>query len=324
MKFLKYITVFFISFLIIASPVSALDGIASVSMKPENPGPYTDVTLTLESYYFDVTIATITWKVNGETRLEGVGEREFTMKTGSIGSHDTVEVYARVQDGTSATQQITVTPSSIILLYETPNSYIPLFYRGRSLPIIGSTVRVTAIPQISDDGTLVPPQDLSYFWYVNDTAVRSASGHGKQVAELPVDFIKPTTEIRVIARTLLGNTAEKTITITPHQVMPLLYEYDQVFGTLFTKLLDRRHEVTKTFSVVLEPFYVTKNIDGKTPEYHWYLDGEETTPLNGRTLAFQPKEDSYGTKTLDVAVTSPEIYAEDIHIQSEIIFDTRK
>lgn len=311
-----------LTFLVWGNTVYA-DDVATISLNPENPTPRSSVVLTLESYDFDTSTVMITWTVNGKVILKGPGERRLTVKTGGVGEITQVKARANRSDGSLVEQTVNITPSSVSLLYEAPTSYVPLLYKGRSLPADGASFRVTALPQISDRGVLVPASSLAYSWYINDTYLDEASGYGKQSANLKIDYINPETEVRVLVRSPYGNRAENTIAITPHEVMPLIYLYDDILGTRFSKLLTRRYETIKDFTVALEPFYVSLKEDGDTPTYSWFLDGEPSTPLGGRLLTFHLDKNSIGTKLLEITVKGPTAYLQKAETAVELIFDTR-
>jgi len=296
---------------------------ANITLTPENPLPNSTVTLSLESYSFDVNTAMITWQVAGRTILSGQGERALSIKTGNVGDTTTVTVRANVADGSYIQQSIKVTPSSVTLLYEAPQSYVPLLYEGRSLPADGALVRVSALPEISDNGRPVSPSNLSYTWYMNDTVVRNMSGLGRQSALFRLDYLNTKDEIKVIVRSPLGNTAMKTINIYPHSVMPLIYTYNQILGSDFATVVYQRFETVRNFTFKLEPFYVSINED-KEPTYTWFLDRLPSTPTGGRILSLQPQENSYGTKMLSIDVTGPDKRVQKGSTKVELIFDTRK
>ena len=315
-------TLFFTSFFLRVHAESMM----TLSMDPEDPTPRSPITLNLVSYYFDVNTARITWTVNKKQVLSGIGEKELTLTTGGVGEAITVRVTAQNSQGVSEEQTMVIVPSSVSLIYEAPRSYVPHFYEGRSLPADGALVRVTAIPQISEGGRMLPGSAFAYAWYVNDLVVSSVSGYGKQSADLHIDYLRDETEVKVIVKSTRGSTATKTITIVPHQPLPLLYSYDPILGTDFTKLIQSRFEAIKDFAVTLEPFYLSskeKSSDDE-PLYQWYLDNLPSTPLGGRILAFQVKENTYGVKKLRVSVTGPNKFLQTAETNTELIFDSRK
>jgi hypothetical protein len=322
-KVVQSIFIFCLSFLLF--PIFAFaNPQANIILTPENPAPKSNVSLRLESYSFDVNTAIITWELNGAVVLKGMGERTLTVKTGSIGQNSDISVLAETVDGTIIKQTINITPSSVLLLYEAPRSYTPLLYEGRSLPSDGALVQVTALPQISDNGVLVPPSSLSFVWFVNDTVYKGASGLGKQSALIRLDYLQSENEIKVVVRSPQGNTGQKRITVVSHPIMPILYKYDQILGPLTTSLVEKRFETIGDFTLMLEPFYVSRSEGQKTPTYNWYLNGLPTTPIGGRILALQPKENTYGTKLLSIVISGPDKRIQKANTKVELLFDTRK
>ncbi len=295
----------------------------TIELYPKNPEPKSDVTLTFKSYSFDANTASLVWTVNGKKVLEGEGETKLIIRTGDVGDTTTVMVRASTVSGFNIAQSITITPASVMMMYESPKSYVPLLYEGRSLPGEGALVRVTAFPSIGDSGALVSPSRLSYTWYINDQLFKAVSGAGKQSALIRLDYLQSKNDIKVIVRSPGGASAEKTITIYPHAVMPLLYTFDSVLGVDYTKLIDKRFETVKEFIISLEPFYVSDE-ESKRASFVWYLDGFPSTPLGGRILALQPKENSYGTKMLTIDVYGTDKRLQKASTKTELIFDTRK
>ncbi|MEN9880917.1 MAG: hypothetical protein RLZZ308_100 [Candidatus Parcubacteria bacterium] len=296
-----------------------------ITLKPENPEPKSEVTLTFSSYSFDAATAYISWNVNGTQVLRGEGETILTLQVGDVGERYIVVMKAETVTGLSIEQQITVTPTSVILLYEAPQSYTPVLYRGRSLPSTSAQVRVTALPFISEDGKVLPPSLLSYVWYVGNTSIKEASGKGKQTANLTLDYLSNKTDIKVVVRSPFGTTATKSITIYPHEIMPLLYTYNELFGTDFQKRIHKRFETTQDFSIIVEPFYVSKKspINEKTMSFKWLLNGLDFTPLGGQLLTFTPKKGDFGSKTLHISVYGPDKRLQKGETSVELIFDTR-
>jgi hypothetical protein len=316
-SFLYLLTVFFVTYI----TASAISG--TITLDPKNPEPKSTVKLTLESYSFDVDSAVITWKVNGVVTRKGRGEDSLQIKTGDVGTSNEVTVLAETDNGEELEQKITITPSSIILLYEAPKSYVPLLYEGRSLPSTGASVKVTALPVLSDEGTPVPPSSIAYAWYIDDTILKSSSGSGKQSLTTRLDYLKEVTSIRVVARSPKGNIATKTIEIRPHDIMPLIYTYDPILGPNFTTLLEKRFEAVKDFTLSLEPFYVSDK-ETRSPAFTWYLDGSPSTPLGGKILGMSPQPNSYGTKMLSIVVEGFDRRLQKAETKLELIFDTRK
>jgi hypothetical protein len=308
-----------------SAPSSAFAaGDASISIEPENPNPYSVVTLTLVSYSFNVNTATIIWSAGNKTLLAGTGEKKLSLRLGAVGERATIHVRASTATGETYDADVSITPASVDLVYETPESYVPPFYEGRSLPGEGANVRITALPSIQSSGAQLPPSSLSYEWYISGELIDSASGAGKQSALLPLDYLNSSTDIKVRVSSPSGVTAENSVTIFPHQVLPLTYVHDEVLGTDHSQLISRRFESTQPFTIALEPLYLSTKEDVSTDvEYSWLLDGLPITPTNGLLLSFQPKENSYGSQHLSISVSNNSRRLQTAETSLDLVFDTR-
>ena len=297
----------------------------TITPNPKFPAPYQETTLTVVSYSFDVNTATITWSIGGKVFQSGIGLKQITLQTGAVGETLQVTVEASVEGGGRVQTGISLTPQSVDILWETPESYTPPFYEGKSLPGNGASVRVTALPNMSAKGLRVPAQNLSYSWYVNDDFLDSFSGYGKQSATIPLDYLSTKTDIKVLVRSTTGNSAQKTISIYPHDVMPLMYVYDDILGTKMETLLPRRFEAVQDFTLSLVPMYFSvKNNFSSSGTYTWLLNNLPVTPQEKTFMAFRPQENSRGIKQLSIILENTRRTLQDAQTDLEILFDTRR
>jgi hypothetical protein len=315
-----------IAFAFILLPYSAYADIdATVTLTPTNPAPYDKVVLTLSSYSFDVDTALITWSSQGKVIDSGMGHKTLSVKAGDTGQVLPIAYKATTADGSFVQGTINITPQSVDIVYTTEESYVPPFYEGRTLPGEGSTVKVTALPTISEGGVKLPPSSLAYSWYVGGEYLGGASGAGKNTMTILLDYLSDSTEVKVLVRSPRGNTAEKTISIYPHDVLPTLYAYDDVLGTDFSRAFSRRLELDHDVTLSLEPYFLSnkKNL-ASTASYDWYLDGLPVTPIERTLLALKPKDNSYGARTLSVIVGNSKRTLQEAKNELEVVFDTRK
>ncbi len=291
-----------------------------ITIDPENPAPNSQVKLTLVSYDMDVDTSLVIWKVKGKEVKRGLGVRDLTVTTGPSGSSFPVDASLTDSKGNSVITSITVAPQYVQLLWEAVESYVPAFYEGRALPAEGSVVKVTALPDIGQ-----APASLSYAWYVNDEYLSSSSGAGKQSAFIPLDTLSDSTSIKVRVRSALGGVAENTISLSPHPVMPLVYGYDDILGTLMAHAFGNRIELTNAITLSLEPYYLsTKRGLSSTAQYTWSLDGLPVTPQEQTILSLRPKENSYGVRNLSITTENTRRLLQQAEADMQIVFDTRK
>jgi hypothetical protein len=305
--------------------VSAQQSQMTLEMSPEAPGPYEQVTISVVSYSFDVNTSMIEWTVGDKTYASGMGIKKITLTTGPIGEFIPILVKVASPSGEVLQTGINLSPQSTDVVWESLESYVPPFYEGLSLPGEGSQVRLTALPNMSEGGAPISPNNLSYLWYVNDSYIDAQSGVGRQSAIISLDFLSDSTNVTLRVRSANGSVAEKTITIYPHNVTPVLYLYNDILGTNYSRALGERFETTGDFTLSYIPYYMStrKGLDSSV-NIDWSLDGLPVTPIEKTLLTLQPKENSLGSKKLAISIGSTKRLLQKAMTNMEIIFDTRK
>lgn len=297
---------------------------ADITVFPKNPEPFQEVSLMLVSYTFDVNLAKITWKSKNTTLLSGVGAKQLKIQTGGVGTENTITYLAESAQGDVITGSITISPQFVDLMYESPESHVPPFYEGRSLPSEGAKIKVITLPSISDKGKLVPVSNLSFSWYINGEFYQTTSGAAGSFASIPLDYLTTGTDIKVIARSPLGNTAEKTVTVYPSKPSPVFYAYDDILGADYSHAYAGRIELSKDITLLLEPYYLSsRGTLEKTALYSWFVDGLPVTPQEKDMLTLRPKPGVFGSRTLAVVVENTKRILQKAELNAEIIFDTR-
>lgn len=321
----KYLKITLISFIFfVGINLTHAELIGNFTLSPENPGPYEEVTVKLESYDFDVNSADIIWKIDGKTISSGPGVKQIKVTTGAVGTFNSISLVAKLADGQIFQASMNISPSSVVLLWESPESFVPPFYEGRSLPAEGATVRVTAIPQMVSYGKIVGPSDISYSWYRNDEYMESASGRGKQAADISLEYLSDSTIIKVLAVAPDGTKATKNITIYPHTILPIFYLYDPILGTNLTRAITNRFETTREFTLRFVPYFFSLNNGaGDGASFVWSLDGLPIDTEDSTTITLRPKENAFGSKLLSVALENSKRILQNAKTDLNIVFDTR-
>lgn len=296
----------------------------SLTIFPETPAPYSDVRITLQSYMVDVNTASITWYVRGVEFTSGFGEKSITVATGGIGSTLPVRARITLDTGDIYETNITISPQSIDMVWESVESYTPPFYEGKALPGEGSVVKVTVLPTIYNGTSIVSPNSLSYAWYLNGQFIENVSGAKKQSALIPLSVLEENATVRVRVTVQGGLVIEKTLVIYPHEIMPLLYPHDATLGANFARSFSQRIEIVSDTIFSLHPYYLsTRNgLDGAS-SYTWFLDGLPVTPEEKTILAVRPRENSQGTRRLLITIENLKRKLQKAELSSEILFDTR-
>lgn len=322
MKILRTLLIIFF----LSIPIhSFADQQLSVTTVPEFPSSYEPVRINLSSYSFDVANSLITWNVDGKQFIKGVGIKSIDLNTRGVGDNIPVTVKIVAPNGDIVNSSISINPANIDIVWESQESYVPPFYEGKALPSEGAKIKVTAIPNISDGSKVISPVNLSYSWYVNDDYKDDLSGQGKQSANISLDYLRNKTSVKVKVRSVGGNVIEKTIEITPHPILPILYNYDDILGVDLTHPLLKRVEITHDIYLSLVPYYISNmGLLAGSDSYSWSLDSLPFTPQENTLVRLEPKENSYNTKSLSVIIDNSKRLLQKAQADLTIVFDTRK
>lgn len=296
----------------------------NIIASPEYPKAYEQVTLRLQSYSFDVDLALITWTVNGKVFDSGLGKKSITIKAGGTGELTRIEARAIISDTDSITLFYNLSPQTVDLVWEAVESYVPPFYEGKALPGDGSMIRVTALPSFVENGRLVNPASVVYEWTMNDQALPSQSGTGKQTLTTKLDYLSDESTISVTARSLSGVVAKSRITIYPTEIKPVFYRYDDIFGLDRSYAITGRLETKKEITFRLIPYFISKiSTQPQAEEYSWSLDGLPIKTQGNDTVTLKPKEGTYGAKKLVVKIENTKRYLQQTTAELLVVFDAR-
>lgn len=293
-------------------------------LSPEFPEPLQEVTITLESFSFDPSRAFISWTVNNKKVLNGNGETKLKISSGQAGEQTLISVSAREQGGGVYNDQITLSPASIQLLWEATDSYVPPFYKGKTLLGEGANVRFVAIPSFYSTNKRIPPNLVSYNWTFNDNLARESSGLGKQTYRTQLNYLENENTVKVQAISLEGETqAEARSILIPNSVVPRLYITNTLNGPDYTHATRGRIEINKETSFTFEPYFISgTTLTSPNLSFSWSLNGLPITPQNENLVTIIPKENAQGSGTLEISVENTKKYLQQVTSSLIIVFNT--
>lgn len=174
---------------------------------------------------------------------------------------------------------------SILLIWES-QSYVPPFYKGKTLHARGGTVRIVAFP----DAFLGNPDQLIYRWKIDGIVYQQNSGIGKKTIDIQTSNLDAS--LLVVSEVLDGNGNVRAVGVTrvsPVAPFVLFYENAPLGGIKFSHsyeqsvLLDKKEH---TFEAYPYFFSIVSRTD---PEmlYEWSMNrwalGKETPNLTVQT-----------------------------------------
>lgn len=276
----------------------------NVEIIPESPTPNSTVTAVIKYSGIDSNRTTFSWFINGTLKKSGVGEVNFSFKTGDIGKKIDLKVSAKTPDGQVIEQNISIIPSSVNLIYEA-QSYTPPFYKGKPLFTNQGTLRIVAVPTIVVSSKKVDPKKLIYTWKSDGQILSDASGYGKNVMTFNGGVPWKSTEITVSVKTIDQKvTAQDTLLLNPVNPKIVVYENNPVYGILFNKAILGSIKTFKTeLSLIAEPYFFSIQNSGYNLTYSWWMN-DQTLSASKKTVTITNKNNLEGMANIGVKVTN--------------------
>jgi len=277
-----------------------------VETSPNSPQPNQDVTINLSSYATDLNKAIITWQIDNETVLSGIGKTSYSFKAGDPDSTTLVVISIKpVGVINEISKTIRIRPSEIEIMWQTIDAYTPPFYKGKSLPVRGGLIKAVAIPNTKTIKSGVG--SITYTWKNSGETNLDASGYNRNSYIFKNSLFDEKSEINVMASSVNGDYgAERTVIIPMYQPKLIFYEKSPTEGVLYNKALDKETTLTDDeMTLVAEPFYTTFKNQENNFIFNWKINGETIqTPLKKTELTVRPSSrGGYATINLSIENT---------------------
>lgn len=275
----------------------------SVKLDDLYPQPNQTITATAVSNATNLDKAQISWSLNDKIIEKGIGLTKFTFKTGVLGKDQKLTVYIEKIEGGVFTDSYRISTSEVDMYYEA-QTFVPPFYNGKAKFSNQSSVIVYATPRgMGADGKLIPVENYTYKWYVNDRAFQSLSGYGKNYFVYTDSILSEPAKISVTVSSRDGSVAgEGVIVLRPSSPKISFYEENPIYGTIYessmlgTRNLDRE-EIT--FRAI--PYFFDNNIFGLN--FIWKMNGITIEGLgNSNIITFRQQEGVTGESNISAEV----------------------
>lgn len=283
---------------------NSIDGV-EVNVDPENPAPGQNVTVSVESYNTDLNSASIVWIVDGKNYKQGSGIKSINISAPQIGKKTNIVIAIMTVEGREVKKSLNIKSGSVDIIWET-DGYAPPFYKGKNSFAYQNTIKVTAIPHLSENGTSeIDPSTLIYNWKNNDKAIQDQSGYGKQTISIKDDLPK-TLNIEVNVETKNGSQKGiSSISLTPDNPSILFYEDNPYYGTLYNNaLIDRFDMNNQEVNILAAPYGFNNVYNQENPlNYLWSINDLENPDLSkNQTVTLRTKEGQVGSSRISLNI----------------------
>lgn len=291
---------FFVSHALVASAQTAFPSFSSgasrkITVSPQYPKAFQDVTVTVEDYSQNIDTATISWSLNGKQVARGTGLKSYSFKTSFLGSVSTVTASIN-----GVAETITIRPAEVDLLWQS-DSYVPAFYEGKALRSNQSGVKIVAQPFfMTSQGTRLDPTNLLYTWKQNGKVAQASSGLGKQTFFVTPSVLAKPLDIEVEVSTRTGDyksVARTTIEETAPEIV--LYENSPLYGvqtqvSLNGRIFDLGAQPETTLLAV--PFFFSTTDGNNQLSYTWTQNGSAINKKDNTVVFRAPSEGAGETR----------------------------
>ncbi len=267
-------------------------------MDPEAPSPGEEVTISLESFLYNLDTQNITWYINSKQVKEGIGAT--TLQVTAPGEGASAEVSA--QAGNLPIVSVTLHPIFIDLLWEA-QTITPPWYKGRALPTDGSYIK--AVAKLNPNNNV--PKPLQFKWYKGTKLIKQSAQADANIliTKAPQTYRSYILSVDVsdAKGNLLGR-AGSNIQLTNPEL--ILYRNNPLLGVLYNTALQASsildiQESEPSFTAV--PFYLTLPSEEQL-KYTWNIPGVKYTRDTADTITIVSMgEDS---TNISVEVSNPE------------------
>lgn len=307
----KLLKITLIAFLLAAALPAAAQSLETgadpirVRISPQAPEPGQTVTITVEGIGTFLGDATITWRKDNAVVKSGYGERSYSFVAGPLGKLMRIDLSIDSPTQGVITRTFNFKPSTINLVWEADTTTPPL-YRGKALLSPGSTVKITAFPQVVSGGSTLSAASLSYQWKRRGEAVLAQSGKGKRSFTYASDQLQGAETISVdvyLDNALVGQGAV-SIPVTNPEIV--LYQRDPLRGVLWSEAMPSAVSLNaKEITVQAVPyFFASDSFTNNEVAYEWSLNGKETSgPLSDQgVMTLRQTGEGSGQALLGVAL----------------------
>jgi len=298
--------IFFVPVLAFAQGLPGVSNPVSIIMSPTNPAPGDTVTLTAESSSFDVNSALLVWKVNGAITSHGTGDKTISVFAGVLGKKTVIDLSAQVSGLGTFSDSITINPGTVDLIWEA-NTSVPPFYEGKALLGWGATFKVVAVPEISENGSIISPSNLVYTWSKNYSVDANQSGYGKNVYsdDGSINYTQGGDIIGVKIATKDGEASSQgSTTVSPVTPSLLLYEESPIYGILYNESLSQTTLSGDSVTLRAEPFFFS-NISSIIGSLAWSMNGSAVPDFAGKqSLTLVRQDKNAGTSQIIASLQS--------------------
>ncbi len=277
----------------------------------KNMKPGTNMRVSVNTFSLDLGGSNIAWYHNGKSVSSGSGNVSYRFILGVLGTAENIRAVITTSTGKIYEVSKIIRPARIYVTWRA-ETYTPPWYKGKTLPPPGATIKVIAVPDFRIGQTVLDPRDITYEWTINDAKQPVSSGtngKGKNIFSFTTGLnANIEHKITVFGKDAAGRIAhEESFKIRAHRPELVFYERDPLLGLKYWQALrDTQVPSGKDTVLQFEPFNLHTE-DMRELFYTWKVNGQKITNQNpqSRVLRFSSSAGSSGRQAINVSYENP-------------------
>lgn len=246
----------------------------SITLDPQFPNPGEPVTATLDDYAINSSGATISWYFEGHELPAMRNKRSVTLSSNQNGTPTKVEARLSFSNRPAMTAVASIKPIYLDIIIE-PQTYVPVFYAGRALPVHGSVVNLIALIQTSSG--MVDAAAYTYNWQLNGNSVYGGPQRGNNRAQITVPYGLAST-LTLSVQDNNGTTIGRRVIMIPTLPVDLEFYQESILYGLSRKAVGESLQIIGNSSTIRAvPYYLDTRAIGGNIMSEWSIDGTKNT-----------------------------------------------
>jgi hypothetical protein len=238
-----------------------------IELQPKFPQPGEDVTATLNDYSGGVYGSSIAWMIDGVEVPGATNQRSITFVAGKNGSTQVLEIILSVPLEDVVVIKKDIKPIYLDIIIE-PQTRVPDFYLGRSLPSIGSQVNTVALLGDGDGDT----SQYTYTWIVDRKVIEGGPLRGGSRVSFTMSMGKSVV-LSLSVSDMSGKTiAGRSLLIPSVKPEVHFYEVSTLFGMSYKPFNTSVPIIGNTVTVQAEPYYLDSQVFNSPDITTWKVD----------------------------------------------------
>jgi hypothetical protein len=296
MRYLLFLFILFPTALTLAQEPNLMYGeqALTIDLEPAFPSPEETYTASLNDYSLPVQGAGVRWFIDGKLLEETKNQRTIDLTAPVAGKRTEIEMVLDLPSGGTVSAKRVVEPVYLDIIVE-PQTRVPAFYRGRSLPSIGSQINATALV----NGNQIKPEELLYTWRINNETIEGGTLRSQNSVSFTMPRGKFATLSLEVRRVQGGETlAKRLLDITNNTPLLHFYEKNILLGFSTKAVGDSLSLIGNELTVRAEPYYLDLNVFNRPDHLEWEIDNTPTANPGGNPYEVTLSRTSLGGSSI--------------------------